>query len=118
MFPFDHPMLTEYIDLRDKGLDFRTEEQIEMRRQLDENSLSPFKAAKYIDRIHAYILVYDCSNRHSFDTMMVMYDQLNKYIQHYSIRGPRKSAFNYVPPKIMIMGNKRDKSKNKKAGFI
>ena len=60
LFPHDHPYMDEEIELM--GPEAR-----EMEKKLSEIIKSPFEATiPFIERIHAYIFIYDSSNKRTF----------------------------------------------------
>ena len=66
MFPHDHPLLNEESELMQKDAK-------SMEEKLDEVIKSPYDTEKpLIDRIHAYIFVFDNSNKKTFQNMKCM----------------------------------------------
>ena len=81
-----------------------------------------------IDLIHAYMFVYDSSNKRTFDSMKCMLDTImeleksNKKSAGTRGGGGKKKGGKgggsaYYPKKIVV-GNKKDLKKNKEAGHI
>lgn len=77
MFPHDHPAM-------DQETALMGQEAKEMARKLDEVIKSPFpndkdkNPPKLIDRIHAYMFVFDSSNKRTFQSMMCMIETINE----------------------------------------
>lgn len=72
MFPHDHPLLNQEKELME-------DDALEMEKKLDEVIKSPYtekndngEEIKVINRIHAYVFVFDQSNRKTFTTMKCM----------------------------------------------
>jgi len=121
LFPHDHPFLDE-----DKAL--MGDAAKEMTEKLEEMVQSPYdpKILNIVDRIHAYIFVYDSSNKRTFTSMMCMLDTIGE-LEKSKMKsgglksggaGKGKSAPQYFFPKKIVVGNKKDLRKNKEAGVI
>lgn len=107
LFPHDHPFLDEDMALMGDAAK-------EMTKKLDEIVQSPYDSTTgIIDRIHAYIFVYDSSNKRTFTSMMCMLENIEQ-----REKSKRKSGGKYFFPKKIIVGNKKDLRKNKEAGII
>jgi len=86
----------------------------EMTKKLDEIVGSPYdNNTDIMDRIHAYIFVYNSSNKRTFTSMMCMLENIEDIENK-----KKKSGGKYFFPKKIIVGNKKDLRKNKEAGVI
>ena len=97
VFPHDHPLL-------DKEPDFN-----ELAREMSVTLNDIVKNSHPVERIHAYLFVFDASNHYTFDTLCCLMETI-KEIEKSERRG--KKAMVYVPKKIVI-GNKKDLKKRK-----
>lgn len=78
-----------------------------------------------MDKIHAYLFVYDSSNKRTFESMKCMLEtivELEKQKKKESGgkggAGSKKKGSQAYYPKKMVVGNKKDLKKNKEAGMI
>lgn len=72
-------------------------------------------------RIHAYIFVFDCSNKRTFDSLMCIIDtihQLEKGKKKGAGGKAKKGAAQPFFPKKIVIGNKKDLKVNKTSGAI
>ena len=76
LFPHDHPNMDQEIELM-------TEEAKEMEKELSKIIKSPYenitKEDPLSNRIHAYIFVYDASNKRTFESMVCMIETIMEY---------------------------------------
>lgn len=70
-----------------------------------------------MERIHAYVFVYDTSNKRTFQAMMCMIDTICE-LEKTKKKGGSKKGSEIVFPKKIVIGNKRDLRKNEAAGKI
>lgn len=126
MFPHDHPFLDEDEQLMG-------EEAKEMERELSEVIKNPFPKNKeeetehpFGTRVHAYIFVYDYSNKRTFDSMLCMLETIKeleksqKKGSDLASKSKKKEGSKSGPvfPKMIVIGNKKDLQKNRNAGSL
>ena len=76
-----------------------------------------------IDKIHAFMFVYDSSNKRTFDAMMCMVEVISE-LEKAKKKGAnvktdqKKSDNKSFYPKLIIVGNKKDLRKDRNAGII
>ena len=144
MFPHDHPWLDEEPELMNqeqlkmqKKLDEviqecykkgkkkgKQEDQDGKEEAEGENAEEKKKEGdehdkKLIDKIHAFMFVYDASNKRTFDSLMCMVDVIMQLEKNFT-KGQQPKA-NELPqylPKKIVVGNKKDLMKNRAAGVI
>ena len=120
MFPHDHPFMDEEPELMGPTAKAMTE-------KLNQVIKSPFEGTytdkALIDRIHAYMFVYDSSNKRTFQSMFCMIETIMELEKSKkkggALKAGKKKAENtqYYPKKIVV-GNKKDLKKNKELGVI
>ena len=99
----------------------------EMEARLNEVIANTDSNKEVMNQIHAYMFIYDSSNKRTFDSMKCMLEtivELEKSLKKSAGTkgggGKKKGkggAGEYYPKKI-IVGNKKDLRKNKEAGHI
>jgi hypothetical protein len=130
MFPHDHPLL-------DIDKNMMNETAKKMSNRLDEYLQSPFKAEyrvpehldnqgniveekrpqiEIIDRIHAYVFVFDSSNKKTFENMMCVVETILE-LQKSKMRSAPKDKPPFLP-KMLCLGNKWDLRENKSKGEL
>lgn len=109
MFPHDHPLLNEESEL------MQTEAKA-MEEKLDEVIKSPYGTKDLINRIHAYVFVFDNSNRKTFQNMKCMIETVvelektkRKGDSAKQSKGSKKGSVEQsFYPKKLVIGNKKD----------
>lgn len=125
MFPHDHPLLNEEEQLMG-------EEAKEMERELSDIIKNPYakekdeEALPFELRVHAYIFVYDYSNKRTFDSMLCMLETI-KELEKSQKKGTelnqnkskkKDTKAGLVFPKMIVIGNKKDLQKQRQAGTL
>jgi hypothetical protein len=98
LFPHDHPLLNKDPEYNELANSMSTTLDNIIKNNGDSNS-----------KIHAFMFVYDASNKYTFDTLSCMIETI-KEIEKSERRG--KKAMLYAPKKIVI-GNKKDLKRRK-----
>lgn len=98
VFPHDHPLLDKDPDYNDLARDMSITLNDIVKNNGEANT-----------KIHAYIFVFDASNKQTFDTLCALIETI-KEIEKSERRG--KKAMLYSPWK-MIIGNKKDLKRKK-----
>ena len=124
MFPHDHPFMDEEAELMGP-------EAKEMEKKLSEVIQSPYVTESTDvligEHIHAYIFVYDYSNKRTFDAMFCMIDTIKEIeaakkkgggLQGGNKKEKKTDQQTVLFPKMIVIGNKKDLTKNKNAGSL
>jgi len=97
LFPHDHPLL-------DEDRDFS-----ELAREMSDTLNMVVKNSDHENKIHAYIFVYDASNKYTFETLLCLIETIRE-IEKSERRGKKGIAFE---PLKMVLGNKKDLKQKK-----
>ena len=120
LFPHDHPYMDEEVAL----MDLPAREMEKKLNEVIQNELT--KETPVMEKIHAYMFVYDSSNKRTFESMKCMLETIVELEKQKKKEGggkgggskkDKKGAATYFPKKIVV-GNKKDLRKNKEAGNI
>ena len=142
MFPHDHPWLDGEPELMNKAqlkmkdkLDFviqdtYTPPKVDKGKgegggdedgkegEAEEKKKDETAEVTLIEKIHAFMFIYDSSNKRTFQSMMCMVDVITALETSKKKGGGAKSGLPRFYPKKIIVGNKKDLKKNKDAGVI
>lgn len=73
-----------------------------------------YDSEKPIDeRMHAFVLVYDSTNRHTFNSMVEIFWQLKDF-HNQAVSNKKTPKLKQYLPKLIIVGNKMDLIKKKR----
>lgn len=107
----------------DEEIELMSKEAKAMEVMLSDVIKSPFSAEPLIERTHAYIFVFDSSNKRTFQSMLCMLETIKELEKTKKKDGGLKSnkkkegSAPYFP-KMIVIGTKKDLKKQKEAGLI
>jgi len=124
MFPHDHPWLDEEPELMPesaKEMEEFLEKVIQQPYNKKKDKEGKTEAPPLIENIHAYMFVYDSSNKKTFQSMMCMIETISELEKANKKGGGTKSGKKELPaffPRKIVVGNKKDLRKNREFGVI